>query len=135
MTKLVDGEYWIPVKGYQGAYEISTAGNVKSCDRLNLNSKGVRRILRGKLLACAIDGEGYPSVSLFCNGKENKVRVHRLVALAFVKNAANKQLVDHIDRNRTNCCVRNLRWVNYLENRANSKPPRKRRLAEEEATK
>jgi hypothetical protein len=117
----ISDECWLSIPGYRGFYEVSTSGRVRSCDRININRNGVRRLLRGKYLARTVDGEGYLQVSLFRgDGVETKARVHRLVAEVFVKNPHALPLVDHRNRVRADCRTANLRWVSYAGNRANS---------------
>lgn len=84
-----------------------------------------RRTQDGKLKLCSIHEkkgkDKYPMVSVA--GKSNQRHeqyVHRLVALAFVPNPDNKPLVDHINRDKTDCRAENLRWVSYSENGFNS---------------
>jgi hypothetical protein len=125
-------EKWSPVFGYQGLYEVSNLGRVRSVDRININRNGIRRTLRGRMLRLSIDGEGYAQVSLLRGGREKKVRVHRLVAQSIMLNADDLPVVDHIDRNRTNNNITNLRWASFAQNRANMADMQ--RMAELEAT-
>jgi hypothetical protein len=114
-------EQWLPVIGFEGLYEVSNIGRVRSIDRVNVNRLGVRRILKGKMLKLSSDGEGYAQVGLLRCGKETKARVHRLVANAFIANPEGLPLVDHRDRNRGRNGEGNLRWATYAQNRANSR--------------
>lgn len=122
ITEKDGGEYWMAVPGFAGSYQVSTAGRVRSCDRLNVNRNGVRRLLRGRPLSISRDGEGYPQVGLLRGGAETKARVHRLVALAFIKNPHALPIVDHRNRNRSDNSVRNLRWATHSQNRQNTSP-------------
>ena len=65
------------------------------------------------------NGTGYKMMSLSRDGKEQTCTVHRLVGLHFIPNPENKREVDHIDRDKTNNDVSNLRWVTHEENMAN----------------
>jgi len=113
-------EYWMAVPGYRGLYEVSTSGRVRSCDRVNINRNGVRRVLRGKMLSLSCDSEGYAQVGLLRNGVEVKTRVHRIVGTAFIKNPQNLPIVDHRNRVRRDNRVLNLRWATFSQNRKNS---------------
>lgn len=113
-------EEWRTIPGFGGAYEVSSFGRVRSLDRGNINSVGVLRILRGKMLSLSQDSEGYSQVGLLQSGAETKVRVHRLVALAFLSNPLCHPVVDHRDRNRRNNAPENLRWASYSDNRRNT---------------
>ena len=95
-TAIVDGEI------YEG-FEISNWGRIKS---LNYNHTGKPDLMKpGK------DKDGYFQVKLWKNGKYKMCKVHRLVAEAFIPNPENKPTVDHIDRNKLNNFVGNLRWA------------------------
>lgn len=123
-------ESWREIDGFEGRYAVSTLGRVRSLDRTNINVNGVRRILRGKMLRLSRDSEGYHQVGLLRNGRETKVRVHRLVARAFLPNPGNLPVVDHRNRVRTDNVRSNLRWATYSQNRRNADM---RALAEAEA--
>lgn len=112
-------EKWLAVPSHAGLYEVSNRGRVRSLDRINVNCKGVKRLLRGKQLRLAPDSEGYPQAGLFRGGVETKVRVHRIVAGVFILNVDNLPLVDHRDRDRVNNGVENLRWASFSDNRQN----------------
>ena len=99
---------WRPVKGFEGLYEVSNLGQVKS---LNYNrTKGT------KILKLGMGTNGYLRVNLYKNGKGYAKKVHRLVASAFIPNIDNKPQVNHIDGDKTNNRASNLEWVTGKEN-------------------
>ncbi len=102
-------ENWKPIDGYNN-YLISDMGRVKS---LKTN-----RFLK------PVDRWGYNKVALFNKGKRKDINIHRLVAIHFIPNIDNKKCVDHINRNRKDNRVKNLRWATYSENRLNTKYPK-----------
>lgn len=90
---------WVDIKGYEGIYQISSEGEIYN----------VREF---KTVSTFIKNDGYVCVALTDgNGKVKQHRVHRLVALAFVPNPNNENVVRHIDGNKTNNSVTNLIWV------------------------
>lgn len=105
-------EEWRDIVGYEGIYKISNIGRVKSLDRLN--SRGFK--INGRMLKIRNSRLGYPEVHLFHNGKDKLVKVHRLVASAFVPNPENKAHVNHLDEKRDNNVFYNLQWVTSKEN-------------------
>lgn len=109
-------EVWKPVVGFEGFYEVSSRGNVRSCDRQVKCSRGEKlRLWKGKVLKQTIAAtRGYPQVSLSVKGLIRKVYVHRLVAEAFY--SVYDETVNHIDGDKTNNNVSNLEWVSYSEN-------------------
>ena len=102
------GENWKPVVGYEGLYECSNMGNVRS-----LNYRHTNTI---KTLSPSINKDGYIRVHLWKNCKGKVLAVHRLVAEAFVPNPNNKPQIDHINTDKTDNRVENLRWVTKKEN-------------------
>lgn len=101
-------EEWRSIKGYEGVYQVSNLGNVRSLN--------YRRTGNIKNLELDTHSQGYKIVYLHSNGKREKFRVHRLVALAFIKNKLGKKYVNHIDGNKSNNSVSNLEWVTSSEN-------------------
>lgn len=107
------------VHGYEGLYEISNTGIVRSVERKVETSKGIR-IYKSKILNPGIQKSGYLYVTLSKEGKSRTFRVHRLVAEAFIPNPNNLSDVDHIDENKNNNSVENLRWLSHKENSSRS---------------
>jgi len=110
-------EIWKDIKGYEGYYQVSNLGRVKSLDRLVFtNGYKSKYIKLGKILSNGINGDGYEHVVLYKYGKKLTTKVHRLVAIAFIPNNSNKPEVNHIDSNRKNNKLNNLEWVTKSEN-------------------
>ena len=102
-------EVWKDIEGYEGKYQVSNLGRVKSLR----DSHGKYREL---IMTGRNEGHGYLKVSLYKNGKSKGIKIHRLVALAFIPNPDNKHFVDHINGIRNDNRVENLRWVTHKEN-------------------
>lgn len=110
---------WKQIEGYEGLYEVSDTGEVRSCERViatNIKHVSARRI-PGRTLKQNRKSNGYMTVDLCKDGKVTTTAVHRLVAEAFVKNPDHKRYVNHIDSNRANNAEVNLEWVTSAENR------------------
>jgi len=104
---------WVPIRGYENLYLINRNGQVKSITK---NSGG-----GGKLLKKSLGKNGYFIYGLRKLHQKNKNHtLHRLVALHFIDNPNNLPMVDHIDRNRQNNNINNLRWVTAQTNNRNS---------------
>lgn len=101
-------EIWKPICGFEGLYEISNFGRIKS---LNYN-----HTKKEKILSQIKNNKGYLYVDLYKNGKEKNCRVHRLVANAFIENPSNLPMVNHIDENKENNVVENLEWCDAKYN-------------------
>lgn len=97
---------WRDVCGYEGLYQVSDDGLIKS-------------FISDRILKNVIDSKGYPTVVLCKAGVHRRSRIHRLVAEAFIDNPDNKSYVDHVNTDRTDNRLCNLRWVTSTENNTN----------------
>ena len=100
-------EEWKDVKGYEGRYQVSNKGRVKS---LNYKRQGSESILKPHAATC-----GYLTVNLRVSGKTKILYVHRLVAEAFIPNPNGHKVVHHIDENTHNNKISNLIWMDEGE--------------------
>lgn len=109
-------EIWLDVPGYEGLYQVSEQGRVRSVDREVMDSRGWVRQRRGKVLKPGLSS-GYPCVNLSSAGKVTLKRVHRIVLETFVCSPPTPEHeCNHIDGDRTNNHVDNLEWVTRQEN-------------------
>ena len=98
-------EIWKNVKDYENLYQVSNLGNVKR---------------NNKILKPHLNAKGYCRVTLCKDGIRTKFTIHRLVAEQFIPNPDDKPCIDHINTDRTDNRVENLRWVTHLENNNNT---------------
>lgn len=105
-------EVWKDIKGYEGIYQVSNFGNVKSLDRADCTGRN----LKGKLFSTKAKKNNYITVRLLKNAKITTFSIHRLVALAFLPLVDGKNHVNHKDGNKQNNHVDNLEWCNMSEN-------------------
>lgn len=109
-------ELWKEVVGYEGIYEVSNLGNIKSLKR-NVNTLfGKPRMQEEFILLKENLKGGYLGCNLSNNGSVKKVKIHRIVAISFIPNKENKPCVNHIDGNKKNNKLENLEWATYKEN-------------------
>jgi hypothetical protein len=113
-------ETWRAVVGFEGLYEVSTTGSVRSLERVvRRRCKRVPfKTVRGTILKPCIKKGGYPEVALSKDGRPKRMMIHRLVALAFIPNPEPAVLtcVDHINGNTADARIENLRWVTQKQN-------------------
>ena len=114
----IEEEIWKDIEGYEGLYQVSNWGRVKSLDRFITHKNGKKFFLRGKILKTRPDKDGYRLVSLYLNGKKKDSKVHRLVATAFIVNddPIKKTQVNHLDESKDNNHVENLEWISQEDN-------------------
>lgn len=113
---------WQPIEGWEGFYEVSAEGYVRSLPRVVVRRDGTKQTWEGKPLTLTLNSTGYHIVRLSdaAVGRREQARVHRLVACAFIPNPNGKPEVNHIDGIKTNNSVDNLEWVSSRENRAHA---------------
>lgn len=103
-------EIWKDIKGYEGLYQVSNLGRVKSLERLAKSNNNNYRIVKEKFLKKYEDKDGYIRVSLNKNSKSLSYPIHRLIAEAFIPNFNNLPQINHKDENKKNNCINNLEW-------------------------
>lgn len=117
-------EEWKAIKGYEGMYEVSSYGRVRSIDRYV--STGIKhsekRLVKGQMLKPHLKKNGYLSVDLKApNKKQKTMSVHRLVAIAFIPLEDGKDVVNHKNLNKLDNRVTNLEWVSAEGNREHAR--------------
>lgn len=101
-------EIWKDIPGFEGKYQISNCGKVKSLNYCNTDKE--------KVLVNKVNHRGYEYVCLCKNNQRQYPRIHRLVAENFIENRGNLEQVNHIDGNKKNNVVSNLEWCTQTEN-------------------
>lgn len=102
------GEIWRDIKGYEGLYQISNLGRVKSLPKRHSHKETY--ILKPSCI------KGYLRVFLTKNNVSKSTSIHRLLAIEFIDNPENKPYVNHIDGNKSNNDIKNLEWCTQKEN-------------------
>lgn len=103
-------EVWRDIKGFEGFYQVSNSGRLRSLDRESCGKRYVGKIISSK---CR---NGYVVDILCKDGKKKTCRRHRLVAEAFIPNPEEKPEINHLDGDKSNNCVDNLEWATHREN-------------------
>lgn len=104
-------EIWKDIKNYEGLYQVSNLGNVKSLPKMHGIRKGNEKILKP-----TINSKGYLRVQLSKNKSIKQCLVHRLVAETFIENIDNLPQINHIDKNKLNNKIDNLEWCSCQYN-------------------
>ena len=104
-------EQWLPIDGYEGSYEVSDLGRVRSLDRMVPCGGGSERFARGRVLKQGTQSAGYQLVVLCCEGISTSCLVSRLVLLAFVGPGSDGDFAMIINGERADCRLVNLRWT------------------------
>ena len=108
-------EEWKPVLGFEGHYEVSNYGDIRSIDRVVKREKQGNITKKGQLLVQYVTPKGYCRIQLRDGNKYKNAMVHDIVAQAFIPNSSNKPTVNHIDGCKTNNYVTNLAWATHSE--------------------
>lgn len=116
----MEKEIYKDIPGYEGLYQVSNLGNIKSLERVYYSgrNKAIRKVQKEIILKTRLDRDGYLVTGLSKDGIQSYCRVHRLVALVFIENddPVNKTQVNHIDEDKTNNKVDNLEWCTHEYN-------------------
>lgn len=115
-TAVADCEEWRPIVGYEGLYEVSDLGRVRSLPREALRSDGALMRRRGNLLSRRPIHKGYVRVVLRGHGVSRFRRIHRLVLEAFVGECPEGKQCAHLNGDPADCRLSNLAWVSPTEN-------------------
>ena len=114
----MDNEKWKDIEGYEGLYQVSNLGRVKSLKRVIRRKDGNNITYSEKILSPRDNGKGYKKVCLNKNGISKNYAIHRLVLETFEPNHdICKKEVNHIDENKHNNYLLNLEWVTSKENK------------------
>ncbi len=115
-------EIWKDIKGYEGLYEVSNLGRIKSLARIVTTVRG-SWTYKEKFLKPTVSGDGYAKVCLCKNGKAKTKKVHQLVAIAFLNHKPNghKLVIDHVDNNPLNNELGNLQIISQRKNTSKDK--------------
>lgn len=108
---------WKSIPNYEGYYEASNVGMIRSIDRVVEKGKyKTPSQVKGNIMSPYIDRDGYMRVSMYKDGIRRNEKVHSIIAKTFIDNPLSKETVNHIDENKLNNTVENLEWMTNSEN-------------------
>ena len=110
-------EIYKDIIGFEGYYQISNLGNVKSLDRVVIRKDGRKQRLKSKYTKIRVNWNGYLQVSLNVYGNKKVFLIHRLIAIHFIEKPKGKNIINHKNKNILDNSIENLEWVDYSENR------------------
>ena len=105
-------EEWRDIPGFESIYQVSNLGRVKSLDRID----PLNHFRKGHIKNLSYDADGYLMAGFSKNGVKSSPKVHKLVAITFIGPRPEGLVIDHIDNNKTNNRIDNLRYVSQREN-------------------
>ena len=108
-------EEWKDIKGFEGWYQVSNLGQVRSVER-QINNNGTLQTYKSHILKQSITNKGYYYVVLYKNSKGYHKNIHRLIAEHFIDNLNNLPCVNHIDGDKKNNSLSNLEWCSHQYN-------------------
>lgn len=113
-------EVWKDIKGYEGYYQVSSLGRIKSLDRYVFDKNGNTRFKQGKMIVLGEDNDGYLHIRLYKNGTGKTYTVHKIVATHFIEMPIDfkdvNYEINHKDNDRKNNCYTNLEWITHTDN-------------------
>jgi len=113
-------EHWLPIPGWEGLYEVSDAGKIRSVDRIVANGANTTRFIRGRILALTCR-DGYMTATLKRQKRQQRIYVNRVMLLAFKPRADSSELLAcHDNGNRADNRLANLRWDDHSGNAADT---------------
>ena len=108
-------EIWGDIPNYEGLYQASNSGRIKSLDKI-VNDNGGKLLVKGRILKPSIDDKGYLQIVLTKNGKRKSYKIHRLIALTFISNPNKLLEVNHKNEIKLDNRVENLEWCTHKYN-------------------
>jgi hypothetical protein len=113
-----EGEVWKDITGYEGLYQVSSLGNIKSLAKIVNNAKGTKSYRKERLLNPTVDFYGYKTFGARKDGRTRILKVHKIVAQEFLNHTPSgyKEVVDHIDNDKLNNIISNLQRTSAREN-------------------
>lgn len=116
LSVIIIMEEWKDIQGYEGLYQCSSFGNIRSLDRYVYEKTGKKQFRKGKIIIPRLNKNGYMQLALNKDGKRKMVYIHIITAKTFLNNPNNYETVNHIDGNKNNNKSNNLEWCSFSDN-------------------